>query len=63
MEKVGRLNRDELIKLIAATFERAAERLRAESQKDSWPEDLRVEDIVRILQERSRQVIVRVWDC
>lgn len=63
MEKAGRLNRDELIKLIAATFERAAERLRAESQKDSWPEDLRVEDIVRILQERSRQVIVRVWDC
>lgn len=55
------MKRDELIALIAAAFERAKERLRIEmGEDDPWPEDLRADDIVRLLRERSRQVIAKL---
>ena len=46
--------RSELLGLLTGAFEKAASRL---GPGAPWPEDLRVWDIVRLLRERSREVI------
>ena len=48
---------DHLPELLAHGLQRSAERLRAEGPENPWPEDLRAQDIVRPLQERSREVV------
>jgi hypothetical protein len=42
-----------LIKLLSAAFEQAAERLRALAYDVPWPEELRAQDIVCLLKERT----------
>ena len=48
------MRREELIDLLTAAFERAADRPRAEGHDDPWPDDLWPQEIVRLLRERSR---------
>jgi len=45
--------RENMLKLSRAALKRAASRLRPE---EPWPEDLRAQDIVRLLREYSREV-------
>ena len=54
------MDRENLIRLLTQAFERAAERLRAKGYDDPWPDDLRAREVVRLLHERSREVIARM---
>jgi hypothetical protein len=53
---------EELIELLKAAFERAAERLRAQGHENPWPEDLWARDVVRLLRERAPEVARRAED-
>ena len=54
------MNRERLVELLTRALERAAERLDKDGQEDHpWPSDLRAQDIVRLLRERSREVVMR----
>ncbi|MGH8581279.1 MAG: hypothetical protein ACREWG_00505 [Gammaproteobacteria bacterium] len=55
------MQREQLIELLTAAFERAAQRLHAEGSQDPWPEDLWARDIVRLLRERSRHLIANAY--
>ena len=55
------VEREELIALVEAAFQATADRLRAQGHEDPWPEDLRARDLVRLLRERSREVIARAY--
>ena len=53
------MNEEHLIALLTHALERAADRLREDGHEDTWPSDLRAQDIVRLLREHSREVIKR----
>ncbi len=54
------MRREELTHLLAEAFERADDRLRTEGHDDPWPEDLRPQDVARLLHERSRALIAKL---
>jgi hypothetical protein len=51
------MRREDLIQLFEHAFEHAAGRLRTQGHDDPWPDDLWTQEIVRLLRERSREVI------
>ncbi len=53
------MNRERLVELLTRALERAAERLDEDGQEDPWPSELRAQDIVRLLREHSREVVMR----
>ena len=53
------MNRERLVELLTRALDRAAERLDRDGNEDPWPSDLRAQDIVRLLRERSREVVMR----
>lgn len=55
------MRREDLVALIAHALERSAARPPVEDAGSPWSEDLRPRDIVRLLQERAREVAMRVY--
>lgn len=55
------MHREELTELLTKAFKKAALRLKADGHEYPWPEDLRARDIVRLLRERTRDVIANAY--
>jgi len=54
------MTREDRIRLLTQAFEQAAERLQAEGYADPWPDDLSAREVVRLLRERSRDVVAHL---
>jgi hypothetical protein len=53
------MNQERLVELLTRALERAAERLDKDGQEDPWQSELRAQDIVRLLREHAREVVMR----
>ena len=51
------MNQEHLVALLTHALERAADRLLEDGHEDTWPSDLRAQDIVRLLRQHSREIL------